>query len=99
MEIRKAKTSEIKEIKQLVDKFEEMDIIKETFPETYYRRILQKGILLVAVENLPQFKEITNWINYPYPQHENAYEDLKVIYSECNSMKEFVGKAIEYLKE
>jgi len=50
MEIRKAKNSEIKEIKKLVDKFEEMDVIRETFPETYYRRILQKGILLVAIE-------------------------------------------------
>ena len=52
MEIRKAKNSEIKQIKELVDKFEEMDVIKETFPETYYRRILQKGILLVAIENM-----------------------------------------------
>ena len=51
MEIRKAKNSEIKEIKKLIDKFEEMDVIKETFPETYYRRILQKGILIVAIEN------------------------------------------------
>jgi N-acetylglutamate synthase-like GNAT family acetyltransferase len=50
MEIRKAKNSEINEIKRLVDEFEEMDVIKETFPETYYRRILQKGILLVAIE-------------------------------------------------
>jgi len=51
MEIRKAKNSEIKGIKKLVDEFEEMDVIKETFPETYYRRILQKGILLVAIES------------------------------------------------
>jgi N-acetylglutamate synthase-like GNAT family acetyltransferase len=51
MEIRKAKDSEIKEIKKIVDKFEEMDVIKDTFPETYYRRILKKGILLVAIEN------------------------------------------------
>jgi len=51
MEIRKAKNSEINEIKRLVDEFEEMDVIKETFPETYYRRILQKGILFVAIEN------------------------------------------------
>ena len=51
MEIRKAKNSEIKGIKKLIDKFEEMDVIKETFPETYYRRILQKGILIVAIEN------------------------------------------------
>ncbi len=51
MDIRKAKNSEIKEVKKLVDKLEEMDVIKETFPETYYRRILQKGILLVAIEN------------------------------------------------
>ena len=52
MEIRKAKNSEIKKIKELVDEFEEMDLIKETFPEIYYRRILKKGILLVAIENI-----------------------------------------------
>jgi len=51
MEIRKAKNSEINEIKRWVDEFEEMDVIKDTFPEAYYRRILQKGILLVAIEN------------------------------------------------
>jgi len=51
MDIRKAKNSEIREVKKLVDKFKEMDVIKETFPETYYRRILEKGILLVAIEN------------------------------------------------
>lgn len=51
MEIRKAKNSEIKEIKKLVDESEKMDVVTETFPETYYRRILQKGILLVAIEN------------------------------------------------
>ncbi len=51
MEIRKAKSSEVTQVKILVDNFEEMDVIKETFPEEYYRRILKKGILLVAVEN------------------------------------------------
>lgn len=49
--IRKAKPSDIKEIKQLIDSFAEMDVIPETFPESYYKRILKKGILLVAEEN------------------------------------------------
>ena len=35
MEIRKAKLSEIKELKKLVDKTGEMDVIKETFPEAF----------------------------------------------------------------
>lgn len=48
--IRKAKLSEIKEVKKLIDSFEEMDVIPETFPEIYYQRILKKGILLVSVE-------------------------------------------------
>jgi len=51
MKIRKAQNSEIKQIKKLVDFFEEMDVIEETFPEKYYRRILKKGILLVAIED------------------------------------------------
>ncbi len=49
--IRKAKNSEIREIKRLVDSFKEMDVIPETFSEEYYRKILKKGILLVAIEN------------------------------------------------
>ncbi len=49
--IRLAKNSEINEIKKLVDSFEEMDVIKDTFPEKYYKRIIAKGILLVAEEN------------------------------------------------
>ena len=51
MEIRKAKLSEIKEVKILFDSAKKMDVIPETFPETYYKRILTKGILLVAIEN------------------------------------------------
>lgn len=51
MEIRKAKVSEIKKIKELVDSFDEMDVISETFPEEYYLRILEKGILIVVVES------------------------------------------------
>ena len=51
MVIRKAKISEIEKIKQLFDSFKEMDIILETFPKNYYKRILEKGILIVAVES------------------------------------------------
>lgn len=51
MQIRRAKNFEIKEVKKLVDSIEQMDVIPETFPEKYYRRILKKGILLVAVES------------------------------------------------
>jgi len=38
------------EIKKLVDSFEEMDVISDTFSKDYYQRILKKGILLVAVK-------------------------------------------------
>lgn len=51
MKIRKAKLSEIKEIKKFVDSFEEMDVLSETFSGEYYKRILKKGILIVSVEN------------------------------------------------
>ena len=49
--IRLANKSEIKEIKKIVDAFEEMDVISETFPKEYYERIIKKGILLVSEEN------------------------------------------------
>ena len=49
--IRLANKSEIKEIKKIVDAFEEMDVISETFPREYYERIIKKGILLVSEEN------------------------------------------------
>ena len=48
---KKAKNSEINEIKRLVDSSREMDTIPETFPKEYYKRILKKGILLIAKEN------------------------------------------------
>ena len=51
MKIRKAELEEISEIKKLIDSFEEMDVVGETFPEEYYQRILKKGILLVAVDD------------------------------------------------
>ena len=50
-EIRKAKSSEIKEIKKFIDSFKEMDVTSETFSKEYYQRLLKKGILLVAKEN------------------------------------------------
>ena len=51
MEVRIARSSELKLIKNLIDNFEEMDVIEETFPEEYYKRILEKGVLLVAIES------------------------------------------------
>jgi len=48
MKIRKAKLNEIRKIKKLVDETKEMDVVKETFSEDYFKRILKQGILLVA---------------------------------------------------
>ena len=50
IKIRRAKISEIGEIKKLVDSFEEMDVIEETFTKNYYKRILKKGILFIAIK-------------------------------------------------
>ena len=49
MKIRKAKNSEITEIKKIVDSFKGMDVIKETFSREYYKRIIKNGILIVAI--------------------------------------------------
>ena len=51
MKIRKAKNSEITEIKKIVDSFKGMDVIKETFSREYYKRIIKNGILIVAIIN------------------------------------------------
>ncbi|MBI2451975.1 GNAT family N-acetyltransferase [Candidatus Pacearchaeota archaeon] len=51
MTIRLAKKSEVLQIKKFVDSFEEIDTTKETFSLQYYKRIIKKGILLVAEEN------------------------------------------------
>lgn len=51
MIIRKAQNSEIKQIKRLIDSFKELDVIDDTFSEKYYKRILKRGILLVAIED------------------------------------------------
>jgi N-acetylglutamate synthase-like GNAT family acetyltransferase len=50
MIIKTAKIFEIGEIKELFDSSKEMDSIEETFSEDYYKRIIKKGILLVATE-------------------------------------------------
>jgi|SRR3989338_8101382 len=49
--VRKAKKSEVEEIKKIIDSSEEMDTMSETFPKAYYERIIEKGILLIAEEN------------------------------------------------
>jgi N-acetylglutamate synthase-like GNAT family acetyltransferase len=45
--IRKAKKSEITQVKKLIDSYEKS---KEVFSEDYFLRILKKGILLVSIE-------------------------------------------------
>lgn len=50
LEIRKAKLSEVNEIKQLVDSVEEMDVTRDTFGDGYYERLIRSGILLVAID-------------------------------------------------
>src|SRR3989344_6698419 len=89
MEIRKAKNSEIKGIKKLVDKFEEMDVIKETFPETYYRRILKKGILLVAIES----KELVGICFGTYNTKEK-WADLLGLVVKKNFRKKGIGSSL-----
>ena len=89
MEIRKAKNSEINEIKRLVDEFEEMDVIKETFPETYYRRILKKGILLVAIES----KELVGICFGTYNTKEK-WADLLGLVVKKNFRKKGIGSSL-----
>lgn len=50
MVIRKAKTSELKAVKKLLDSTPEMDSESDTFSLAYIDRVLKKGILLVAEE-------------------------------------------------
>ena len=49
--IRTPKSSEIATVKKFVDQFDEMDTVKETFPLTYYRRLLKNGIVLIDEQN------------------------------------------------
>src|SRR3989344_845949 len=51
------------------------------------------------VLNLPQIFKLTNWVFYAYPKHKEKAEHLKKVYFECESMKEFIGKAIEYFNK
>src|SRR3989338_7943725 len=54
-------------------------------------------IVNYIVLNLDPIKEITKWVSYPYPNQEQRCKYLEKVYKECNSMKEFVEKAISYL--
>ncbi len=49
--IRKSKISDIKEIKKLIDNTKEMDTTQETFSEDYFKRLVKKGIILLAEED------------------------------------------------
>jgi len=89
MKIRKAKKSEIPEIKQLVDSYEEMDVISETFPEEYYERILKKGILLVSIDK----SSIIGVCFGTYNTKEN-WADLLGLVVEENFIKKGVGSSL-----
>lgn len=89
MELRKAKTSEIPQIKQLVDSYEEMDVLSETFPQEYYERILEKGILLVAVTD----DSLVGACFGNYNTREN-WADLLGLVVEENSRNKGVGSSL-----
>ena len=77
------------------------DFYKKNFNENSLE--LQKYYDLLEITNyivlnLPQIFRLTNWVFYAYPKHKERAEYLKKIYFECENMKEFIGKAIEYLR-
>nr|MBA4405248.1 hypothetical protein [Nanoarchaeum sp.] len=85
---------------------EMMHILFEDYYKTHFKGRLELEeyydfleIVNCIILNLPQFKAITKWVTYPYPEHKERYEHLKQVYKDCNSMKEFVEKAIEYIKK
>ena len=85
---------------------EMMHIIFEDFYKEYFKGKLPLNkyyefleIVNYIVLNLEPIKEITKWVSYPYPNQEQRCKHLEKFYKECNSMKEFVEKAIPYLNE
>lgn len=48
VKIEKARLSDSSAIKSLVDSAEEMDVIEETFPVSYFTRLIREGIVCVA---------------------------------------------------
>jgi hypothetical protein len=81
-------------------------IIFEDFYKNNFKEELSKekyyvllDIVNYIVLNLPQINKLTNWVSYPYPNEEQRAKYLDKVYKESKSMKEFVEKAIIYLKD
>lgn len=79
---------------------EMMHILFEDFYKKNFKKKLEKmkyfdfmEIVNCIVLNLPEIKNITKWVTYPYPQHKKYYEKLNNLYKKCSSMKEFCEKA------
>lgn len=81
----------------MFEDFYEKHFNKEELPLQKYYDLLE--ITNYIVLNLPQMNKLTGWVFYPYSNHKERAEHLKRVYSGCKNMKEFIGKAIEYLKE
>ena len=72
------------------------DFFKDNFSENSLPREKYFGFLETMnyiVLNLPQIREITNWVSYPYPNRIERCKHLENVYFESETMKEFVEKA------
>jgi N-acetylglutamate synthase-like GNAT family acetyltransferase len=49
MEVREATVSELESVKALIDAFEELDTDESTYTLEYYERLLDEGLVLVAI--------------------------------------------------
>ena len=84
---------------------EMMHIIFEDFYKKHFKESLETRkyydfleIMNYIVLNLPQIRGLTGWVSYPYPNQEQRCKKLEKVYKESKTMKEFVKKAIEYMK-
>ena len=66
-----------------------MDVIKNTFPETYYQRILQKGILIVAIKN----KELVG-VCFGTNNTKEKWTDLLGLVVKNNFRKKGIGSSL-----
>ncbi|MBT6690416.1 GNAT family N-acetyltransferase [archaeon] len=87
--IRDIKPEEIPQIKKFVDSFEEMDVDENTFPESFYERMLKEGILLIAEEK----KNIVGVCFGKYNKFE-AWSDLLGIVVKPEFHKKGIGRAL-----
>jgi len=93
IKIRASKPREVGSIKKLVDSSESLDTEEDTYTEEYFERLIDEGILLVAVENEKGEADIVGACFGTYSSEEGWADLIGVVVHE-SLRREGIGKKL-----